>query len=435
MAQTAVASGTSIAVKKYSVALFAVCQRANTLLKNMTGEAPKQGEAEAKLKGQTSPDMPVVRVTDLSKTSGDQVSMDMFNMIGGKPLMGDVNAEGKGDKLSWSSQNAKIDLATKVVDAGGRMAQQRTLHQLRGIAMANLMGYFPRLENQQTLVVLAGARGDQTGNDWVVPQQLTTGASTTADADFASIMVNPIQAPTYNRHYVVNSTSYTQGGAQLASIANTDIFKLGHIDELRKMLDDLDLPLQPIKIADDPAANDEPMYMLLLTPRQYAHLIADTTSNGSLRAFQQYAWTRASYGSKHPLFKGEVGMWNGILVRKMTRTIRFLPGSYSNIITSANRYTATESAQVVNGSLGSGYAVERALLLGAQAMANVYGRNQGSEYFASYMERRYNFERNLEAAGEVMNGKAKVRFSVPDGAGNNEPTDLGVFVIDSAVKL
>jgi len=423
--QTSVPNGASIAVKSYSVALFAVTQRANSLLKNMTGEAPKQSAAEAKLKGQSSPDMPVVRVTDLSKTAGDTVSMDMFNTIGGKPMVGDVNAEGKGDKLTWSSKDAKINLMTKVIDAGGKMTQQRTVHQLRGLAMANLMGYFPRLETQQMLVHLAGARGFQQGNDWVVPLQ--------SDADFADIMVNDVLAPSYNRHYVVNGAGLTQGGAQLGSIATTDVLKLSHLDELREIIDDMEYPLQPIKIADDPAAADEPMYMFLVSPKMYASLLADTTSNANVRAFQQNAWNRASYGSKHPLFKGEVGMWNGILVRKMPRAIRFTTGQSTNIVTSANRLTAAESSQSIAGAITSSYYVERGLLLGAQALANVYGRNQSSDWYASFMERRYNFERNFEAAGDVMNGKAKVRFSIPDGSGNFEPTDLGVMVVDATV--
>jgi N4-gp56 family major capsid protein len=349
-------------------------------------------------------------------------------------LVGDVNAEGKGEKLTWSSVNARIDLVTKVVDAGGKMAQQRTVRNLRGFAMSAITGYFPRFENQQTLCVLAGGRGDQTGMDWVIPQQFVTGTTTAADADFASIMVNPVQAPTYNRHYVVNGSGLTQGGQQLGSIASTDILKLGHIDALRALIDDMDFPLQPVKIADDPAADDEPMWLLLLGPRQYAALVQDTTANGNIRAFQQNAWNRASYGTKHPLFRGEVGMWNGILVKKMTRSIRFLTSSYCNIITSANALTATETQQQINGSLGANKAVERGLLLGAQAMANVYGRNQGSDFFASYNERLYNFERNYEAMGEMMNGKAKVRFGIPDGAGNTVPTDLGVLVVDSAIS-
>lgn len=425
--QTSIPVGSALAKKHFGVALFAVTQRANTLLKNMTGQAPKQGEAEAKLKGQSSPDMPVVRVTDLAKTQGDAVTMDMFNVIGGKPLVGDVNAEGKGQKLTYTSQDARIDLLSQVVDAGGKMAQQRTVHQLRGIAMANLVGYFPRLENQQTLVHLAGDRGSQAGLDWVVPVK--------SDVDYANIMVNPVKAPTYNRHYVVNAAALTQGGAQLGSVATSDQIKLSHLDRLRTMIDDMEYPLQPIKIADDPAAADEPMWMLLLSPRAYAALLADTTSTGNIRAFQQNAWNRASYGSKHPLFRGEVGMWNGILVRKMSRSIRFAASETAAIITQANRYTATETNQAVAAGLSTTHVVERGLLVGAQAMANVYGRNQGSEFYASYNERLYNFERNYEAMGEVMNGKSKVRFNIPDGAGNNEPTDLGVFAIDSVVAL
>lgn len=432
--QTSVPVGSTLARKLFGVALFATTQRANGLMKNLTGPAPKQPDAEKKLKQQSAPDMPVVRVTDLAKTQGDQVSMDLFNVISGKPLVGDINAEGKGEKLSWSSMNAFINLLTKVVDAGGKMSQQRTVYQLRGLAMANLVGYFPRLEDQQTLVMLAGSRGDQTGLDWVVPQQFTTGASTAADVDFASILVNTVQAPTYNRHYVVNAAGFTQGGQQLGSIASTDKLKLSHLDILREIIDDSEVQLQPVKIADDPAANDEPMWLLLLPPRAYSTLLQDATANNNIRAFQQYAWTRASYGSKHPLFRGEVGMWNGIFVKKITRSIRFLSQSFTNIITQANRYAATETAQQV-ANIGASAAVERGLLLGAQAMANVYGRNQGSDFYASYNERLYNFERNYEAMGEVMNGKAKVRFSIPDGAGNVEPTDMGVLVVDSCVAL
>jgi N4-gp56 family major capsid protein len=427
MAQTNIPVGSALAKKHFGVAMFAVCQRANTLLKNMTGPAPKQSDAESKLKGQTSPDMPVVRVTDLAKAQGDAVSMDLFNMIGGKPLVGDVNAEGKGEKLTWSSQDARIDMLTKVVDAGGKMAQQRTVHNLRGIAMANLVGYFPRLENQQCLVHLAGARGSQEGNDWVVPRD--------TDADFASIMVNSVKAPTYNRHFVIDANVLIQGGAQLGSVSSADVWKLVHLDALATILDDLDLPMQPIKIADDPAAEDEPLYLLLLAPRAYQQLVQDTTTTGNIRSFQQNAWNRASYGSKHPLFRGEVGMWNRILVRKMTRSIRFAASENVKVITQANRYTATETNQAVAAGLSTTHVVERALLLGAQALANVYGRNQGSDYFASYAERLYNFERNYEAMGEVMNGKAKVRMSIPDGAGNSEPTDLGVFVIDAVSAL
>ena len=426
--QTNVPAGSPLARKIFGAALFARAIQAASWLTNLTGPAPKQSDAEAKLKGQTAKDMPVVRVTDLSKSEGEAISVDAFDTIGGKPLMGDVNAEGKGEKLSSSSMDIKIDLSTKVVDAGGKMSQQRTLHNLRSIAMAQLAGYFPRLQNQTALVHMAGARGSMVGKDWVIPLA--------SDADFSNIMINQVQAPTYNRHYVIDGSNLVQGGAQLGSIDSTDLWTLDHIDALSLLLDDMEVPLQPVKIADDPASNDEPIKAVLyLTPRQWAQVKTSTASGNNWRTFLQNAWNRKSYGSKHPLFSGEPGMWNGILVRVLPRhTIRFEASDSTNIITAANRYAATESAQTVNAGLTAGYAIERALLLGAQALGNVYGKNQSSEYYFSWHERKYNFERSIEVAGDCMGGMGKLRFKFADGQGNVEPTDNGVIVIDSAIK-
>lgn len=426
MSQTVVAKGDALARKLYSVALFAQTIKKPSFSNQLTGDAPKQSDAEAKLKQQTAPDMPFVRVTDLAKTAGDTVSVDMFGLVGGKPLVGDVNAEGKGQKMTASSMDIAIDLTTQVVDAGGKMSQQRTVNNLRSLAMAQLVSYFTRLDDQLSLVHAAGARGFHQGADWVVPAQ--------SDADFSSIVVNTVKAPTYNRHFVASGTSLVKGGQQLGSIATTDILKLEHIDVLRTQLDEMDFPLQPVRIADDPAAQDEPMWVMYVSPRQYSQLLTNT-SGATLRSFQQYAWNRASYGSKHPLFKGEVGMWNGILVKKLARPIRFTTGTSANIITSANAATATESSQAIAGAITSSYAVDRAILLGAQALATVYGKNKASDYHFSWYERPYNFERNFEVAGDMMGGKSKLRFNYDDGTGALVPTDHGVMVIDTAVAL
>ena len=423
--QTQVPAGSALARKVFGAALFAKTVAFAGMVKNLTGDAPKQSDAEAKLKGQTVPDMPIVRVTDLQKSAGDSVSVDAFDTISGKPIMGDKNAEGRGESLSSSSMDIKIDNTTKSVDAGGKMSQQRTLHSLRGIAMSQLVGYFGRLDNQKALVHLAGARGTLTGKDWIVPKQ--------TDADFADIMVNAVKAPTYNRHLVVNSTSFTKGGAQLASIASTDLWTLALIDELSVLLSDHDFGLQPVRLNDDPAADDDPIKgVLYLTERQWAQI----STSDAYRTALQNAWARKSHGTKHPLFSGEPIMKNGILIRKQPKFgIRFVQSDTTKIVTVANRYTATESDVTVNAGLTAGYAVERAILVGAQALGYVFGRNQGSDTGFNWLENKYNFERNLEVAGESMGGMSKLRFTFDDGAGNKEPTDNGVFVIDSAVKL
>lgn len=422
MAQTYIPTTSTLAIKHYSAALFANTLRGASVLENLMGAVDPL--ATQKISGQTSPSMPIVRIDDLMKAAGDRVSLDLVDVIGGEPLMGDVMREGKGVALSFSSQEIFINLSSKVVDAAGTMSQKRTKHQLREIALAQLSGYFPRLDVQESLVHLAGARGSQTGTDWVVPLQTA--------ANFAEIMVNAVKAPTYNRHFVVNGANLTAGGQQLGSIVSTDAFKLSHIDQLRKRIDDMDQPLQSVKMIGDRAAQTSKMWVFLATPNQYSILLTE----GSLRAFQQNAVNRSAYmDTRHPLFAGEVGMWNGILVIKNERAIRFLPSESTKIVTSANAATATETDQVVNASLTAGYAVERGLLLGAQALGVAYGKTDISGMQYGWKERLFNFDSNLEIMGEKMCGKSKIRFSSDDGTGSKIPTDFGVIAVDSAVPL
>ena len=436
MSQTAVLKGDALARKLFSVAMFAQTQRLPGFARQLTGPSADAGQALSKIKGQSIPDMPIVRVTDLSKTAGDTVSVDMFGVIGGAPITGDQIAEGRGEKLTSSSMDISCELMTKAVDAGGKMSQQRTLQDLRTIAMAQLTNYFARLDDQASLVHMAGSRGFQAQNDWVVPLA--------SDPNFAGVCVNAVKAPTYNRHFVASGTTIVRGGQQLGSLATTDLFRLEHVDALRTFIDELEYPLQPVKIADDPAAADDPMWVMYVSPRQYASLLSQAAGT-QLRVFQQNAWNRASYGSKHPLFRGEVGMWNGILVRKLNRSIRFFSGQSASIITSANQVTTTETSQAISGITATTYsaatgqptggqAVDRAVLLGAQALGNVYGKNKSSDYYFSWLERHYNFERNLEVAGDCMGGKAKLRFAYDEG-GTLVPTDHGVICLDTVVNL
>ena len=173
-----------------------------------------------------------------------------------------------------------------------------------------------------------------------------TGCDPRTEPDFGGITINAVKAPTYDRHFVVNGTALVKGGLQLGSIDSLDVLTLEHIDHLRTLLDEMAFPLQPVKIADDPAAADEPMYVLYVSPRQYSQLVGNGSSTG-IRAFQQNAWNRASYGSKHPLFKGEVGMWNGILVKKLNRAIRFGTGSSTKVVLAADAATAAETTQAI----------------------------------------------------------------------------------------
>lgn len=429
MSQTSVQRGNGLANKQFSTALSAMAVRAPTPLQALTGPMPTHDSAMRKLKQQSTTEMPVVRVDELSKGPGDTVQVDCAHVVKLRAVMGDANAEGRGAALKYSSKDIVLDMATLPVSAGGKMTAQRTPHSMRLNALAQLKRAIPAFRWQRCLTLLAGARGKQDGTDWVLPLA--------SDPEFIDMMVNAVKAPSYNRHWVANGTGLTQGGAQLASIATTDKLLLSHIDELAAIWDEMTIKMAPIQIPGDPAAGDDPIKgILLVDPLVWDGMITDTTAGNNIRTFETNAMQRSKYGelSKHPLFSGSPILWNGILVRKMQYAIRQDASDSVNIVTAANRLTATESAVTVAAGLSTTHQMARSIFLSAQALAVVSGANQTSEETYSLLENRTNFERNLELAGEIMGTEDKLRWALPNANGDLEMTDFGVAVIDSVVK-
>lgn len=434
---TQVSKNSPFALVKESVALTAVAIKAPTDLTPLIGKVPSQANAESILKQQSSPGLPGVLVTDLAANkAGAKVTIEAFDTLGGDPIMGDEMREGRGETVDISSMEAEIDLASKVINASpGKMIDQRTKINLRASAMAQLMGYFPRLLWNRTLVHIAGSRGSQRSKSWHITPPVPGDAASLAA--FNRKLINPVKAPTYNRHMVIDGTSLVQGGQQLGSIDSADGWKLSHIDAIAEYLDSLEFKLQPIRLPGDPAANYTPIRgVLYLDPQAHNQLVTDTTANYNIRTFQANALERGRLmaGANHPLFMGEVLMWNGIVIRKMEHSIYFNPGDSTKVITAANRYTATETDQTVNAGLGAGFRVTRSILMGAQAFAVLQGNNTSSGMTASFQERVYDYQSKHEAMGEWMGGETKLRFSFKDADGQLEPTDHGVMVIDAAVR-
>ena len=402
MSNTNIPYGHALARKVYSAALFAETQRKDSFRKNMIGPAPQQKTAESKAKGQTSEDYPFVRVTDLSQGAGDSVSVDMFNVIQGKPVMGDKKLAGRGMTLSSSSMDVKINQMRGMVDPGGRMTQKRTVHNLRSLAKAHAAGWMSRCEDQLALVHAAGSRGYDNSADWVVPLA--------SDPDFNDIVVNTVMAPTYNRRLLAADAT------GVANLATTDYLLLPEIDRVRAILDDMAFPMQPVMVSGDVQASMEnPLYVMYVTPRQW-HWIQTATTGTVWRTFLQNAYER-SKGFNHPLFLGNPGMWNGILIKKMFRPIRFPAGSI----------VRENSASNVEANATCAVDTERALIFGAQALAMVYGAHQKSDYYYNWNEEETDHGNTVEISVASMGGVSKLRFTGSDGT----LTDHGVMVMDS----
>jgi hypothetical protein len=423
-------TASQLVITQQSVALCSQLVRAPVMVNALTGPPPSTGDAAmAMKKNQTDPGMPFVRITDLSTDpKGDRVTVDAFNVPTGEPIMGDGNVSGNGVPLSSSSFTVIINMASFNVSGGAEMVRQRTRHDLRKIARAGLYNYFPNLQGQRSLVHVAGARGSQTGTSW-------TPVPVASSASFNSVMINTVQAPTYNRHFVVNGTNLTRGGLQTASLATTDVWKLAVLDNLALTMEAMDTKIPPVRAVGDEQAYDSPLKgILMMSPGAYNALITDISSTTSnLRAYQAAVSDRQRYAKDSPVFRGECGIWRGILVKKMDHTIKFNAGNSYQYITVANRLTETETAATVP-ALGGTHQVERCVLLGAQALARAEGASR-SGVPVEVIENFYDAGTKVEYIGRLLAGERKFRFRFPNENGDAEPTDNGVLVIDAAVPI
>lgn len=413
------------AMVQQAVGLFATHNVRNSTWHRLTGKMPTgtQG-AEATLRKQTTQHMPVVRCMDLGKQKGDEVTFHLLNPVGANPIMGSAYAEGRGVGLSLNEDRLRVNQARFPVDLGDTMSDIRSPHDLRALGRPVAQALMDKYVDQSLLVHAAGARGYHDNIEWVVP--------TATHAKFNDIMVNKVKAPTKNRHFIAEA-----GGMQPFSVTSgevdlltTDLFKMDTVDALRTYMEQVALPPPVVKFEGDEAAEDSPLRVLLVSPAQYSGFATDP----NFRQFQASAIARANRAKGSPLFLGDVGLWNGILIVKQNRPIRFYAGDTIKYCAEFN--SETESSCVVPAAFGDNFAVDRAILLGGQAVAEAMasaGRNRGSMPFF-WSEKMLDHGDKAELLIGAIRGVSKIRYAIEHGDGE-QFTDYGVTVLDTAVPI
>ena len=395
------------AAKAFGAALFTHTRRQNTFVNMLTGSAPQAVAADKnKNKSQTERGAPIVMINDLSKMAGDAVEMDLFHNLGGLPTMGDKKIEGRGENLNKTSFELEINQGRHNVDSGGKMSQQRTKHNLLQVARTMLGSYFNDLQDEIATYHLAGARGSFQPDDMIIPL---------ADhEEFSEIMVNDVLPPTYDRHFLGGDA------ASFEQIDASDVLTLDKIDELALYLEEMAHPIKPIKFEKDQLSGEDPFYVLFVTPRQWRDLWS-SASDKKIQELMSRAIQR-SQGFKHPLFQGDRIMWRNILVRQYRKPVRFAAGSTVKVSNNDNKATVKEVTATVS--------IDRAILLGGQAMACAYGKTDSGAQFKMHTE-KVDHGNGRETSIAWMNGLKKVRFTEKSGRMN----DYGVAVLDTAVTL
>ncbi|WP_315898459.1 DUF4043 family protein [Vibrio cholerae] len=166
---------------------------------------------------------------------------------------------------------------------------------------------------------------------------------------------------------------------------------------------------------------DEPFYLLSVTPRQWSDFYT-STSGKDWQNLTANAISR-SRNFNHPVFRGDCLMRGNILVRKYKgMPIRFNPGS---VVSISNNDKAASVRQV-----NAATTIDRAMLLGGQALAYAWGKTQGGQSFR-YHEEDVDAGNRTEVTVYWMNGSKKIRFKDKTGRVN----DHGVIALDTAVNL
>lgn len=423
MAKTNVNHGDKTNLVQQAVGLFATHMQRNSTLNLLAGKMPKgEAGAEATLRKQTTQHMPIVRCQDLGKGRGDEVTFHLLNPVGGYPIMGSAYAEGRGVGMSLTEDKLRVDQARFPVDLGNVMSQIRSPADLRKLGRPVAQNLMDRYTDQTLLVHMAGARGSHNNIEWSIPLE--------SHKDFKKIMVNPVKAPTKNRHYIADGTGvqkFAVSGGEVA-MDSTDLLTMDTMDSMKSVLDQIALPPPIVKFEGDVAAEDSPLRVWLVSPAQYNKF----ASQPGFRQYQASAIARAGMAKQHPIFLGDVGIWNGFIIRKMPRPIRFYAGD--TIRYCASYDSEQESSVVVPDSFGDKFAIDRSIILGGQAIAEAFAASEHTNAPFFWSEKELDHGDKWELLIGAIRGVSKIRFAVDTGTGT-EFTDYGVTVVDTAVPI
>ncbi|EJR3063964.1 N4-gp56 family major capsid protein [Salmonella enterica subsp. enterica serovar Kentucky] len=399
---------TAQANKILQAALFTEANRHRSMTNILTDQAsaPTAVSPDKKSTMQTGRGAPVVRLTDLNKNKGDEISFNIMHKLSKLPTMGDQRIAGRGEDLSQDEFSLRINQGRHQVDAGGRMSKQRTKFDLVKSASTLLGTYFNDLQDQCAIVHLAGARGDFLADDIIVPLA--------SHRDFKEIMVNDVMPPTHDRHF------FGGDATSLDAVDSSDVFTLSLVDNMALFIDEMAHPLQPIRMKGDELYGEDPYYVLYVTPRQWNDWYT-STSGKDWNQMMVRAVNR-SKGFNHPPFKGECAMWRNILVRKYAgMPVRFFTGS--KVWVSNNDLAANTKQIEVKTN------IDRAMLLGAQALASAWGATNGGHF--NLVREKTDAKNRDELTIDWITGLKKIRFADKNGKVN----DHGVIAVDTAVRL
>lgn len=366
--QTVVGINDAKAVKRFSANLFV--------------DASREGYFDSKFAGKgENAQAPIQNLLDLSKDAGDTISYDLSMALNTKPVYGDDRLKGKEGALKFATDTIKIDQIRFGVSCGGTMTRKRVLHDLRLVAKARMAELWGRFNDEETAMYAAGARG--------------VNAEFIEDLGYAGYAGNNFAAPD-TAHLM-----YSGSATSKATVASTDKMALASIDKAVTKAKTMGGGTSQVPRIQPMRFEGEERYVLLMSPFDEYNLRVNTAT-GQWLDIQKAA--AGAQGAAGPIFKGALGMYNGVVLHSHQIVVRF------------SDYGA-----------GSNVAASRSLFMGRQALVRANG-NSGDGLRFDWHEETDDRGNELVISSSTIRGTKKSRFTVPNG----NTYDLGLIAIDSA---
>jgi len=373
MAKTIIGLGDPKAVRKFSAFLAVDVGRTSYFNKKFMGVG---------VEAQT----PIQTLPHLENDAGDSISYDLVMQLRMQPVEGDRILEGNEEDLKFYTDSVFIDQARGGVNTGGRMTRKRTIHDLRKVARARQSEWWSRVFDELFFMYLSGARG--------------ANADYTYPAGYAGFANNPLVAPdTYHQIF--------QGGKTKSTITATtngsggDSLTLATIDQALARASVMGGGSSGIPAIEPCMIEGEEHYVCVMHPFQ-EYAIRTNAATGQWLDIQKAA--AAAEGRNNPIFKGNLGLYNNVVLHKHKAVVRFT-------------------------DYGAGTVpAARALFMGRQAGVVAFGSPGTDLRFDWHEEARDNGNQAVITTSSIF-GVKKTSFTTDDFG----KLDFGVIAIDSAI--
>jgi len=270
----------------------------------------------------------IQRMTELEKSAGDTIKFDLLMQMTSDGVTGDNRMRDNEEALVYYQDTVAID-QLRNAHAFRRMSQQRTLHDMRSDAKANLADWFADQYDTKMFNFLCGNTSETFANTGTAP-----------DSD----------------HYIMSGDVSKTGviATDEGNLSNNDQIQLADLDYAKEAAKTLTPPIRPVSI------DGGEYFVVVLHSYSVTDLRLDIANSAyvSWPDIQMYANKR---GLSNPIFTGALGVYNGMILYESTRIYspvanvrrNLFLGAQAGVYAVGSAYDSIESQRVGKDNLMS----------------------------------------------------------------------------------